>query len=96
MIVNVFFGKFRKVVVKQLLLCYNFIANTLRRDSKRRFPQEAVMKNRNKLLTLCLTALCLFSFLVPSFAALAGDADGDGVVSPGDARLILRYAVRLE
>lgn len=45
---------------------------------------------------LCAVAL-LFSLAAPCFAvSVCGDADGDGSVTPADARLVLRIAVGLE
>lgn len=45
---------------------------------------------------LCAVAL-LFSLVAPCFAvSVCGDADGDGSVTPADARLVLRIAVGLE
>ena len=54
------------------------------------------MTNIKKTLALCLSAVCLLSLRAPSFAAPSGDADGDGKVTPGDARLVLRCAVELD
>lgn len=45
------------------------------------------------LLAVLLSAV---SFMAPAYASMAGDLDGDGTVSPEDARLTLRAAVRLE
>ena len=45
---------------------------------------------------LCAVAL-LFSLVAPCFAvSVCGDADGDGSVTPADARLVLRIAVGLD
>ena len=50
-----------------------------------------------KTIALLLCAVLLFSaFGGSAFAALLGDANGDGQVGPEDARTILRAAVKLE
>ena len=54
------------------------------------------MRRVQKILALCLTAAFLLTLPLSSLAAASGDADGDGKVTPGDARLALRYSVRLE
>ena len=53
------------------------------------------MTTLKKILALCVAALCLFPFIVPSRAAVPGDADGDGAISPEDARIVLRFSVGL-
>lgn len=54
------------------------------------------MKHVRSVIAWCLAALCLFSIAVPASALEKGDADGDGKVTPGDARLVLRHSVQLE
>ena len=50
-----------------------------------------------KRLLVCFLAAALLFGAVPALAAnLLGDADGDGSVTPEDARLALRLAVKLE
>ena len=51
-----------------------------------------------KKLAIAVCALCLsVVFCVTAFAAAdLGDADGDGQITPADARLVLRIAVQLE
>ena len=53
-----------------------------------------VMKKTVSLFSAVL--LCLSLASLPAMAALYGDADGDGQLSPADARLVLRFAIGLE
>ena len=50
-------------------------------------------KSISILLTVCLLFTC---FLLTASAAIPGDVDGDGAVSPADARFALRASVKLE
>ena len=50
-------------------------------------------KSISILLTVCLLFTC---FLLTASAAAPGDVDGDGAVSPADARFALRASVKLE
>ena len=54
------------------------------------------MKHMKRFIALCLTALCLFTLYIPTFAVVPGDANGDGMISPADARLVLRFSVGLD
>ena len=50
-----------------------------------------------KLATLFFAlALCLSAAVFPALAAVYGDADGDGQLTPADARMVLRCAIGLE
>ena len=49
-----------------------------------------------KSASLLLAASLLWPTAVPASAAIEGDADGDGGLTPADARLVLRCAVGLE
>ena len=49
-----------------------------------------------RLTSLALVAVMCAACLLPAAAAPRGDADGDGLLTPGDARLALRVSVGLE
>ena len=51
---------------------------------------------RNTISLFCVVFLCLSLTALPAFADTYGDADGDGRVSPADARLVLRCAIGLD
>ena len=49
-----------------------------------------------KSASLLLAALLLLPAVIPALAVIEGDADGDGTLTPADARLVLRCAIGLE
>ena len=54
------------------------------------------MKKR-RIISLLLAAVLLFTCAVPAFAAAKpGDIDGSGHITSDDARMVLRFAVKLE
>lgn len=54
------------------------------------------MRHKSLFSLLLAVAILLSCCLLPVNAALLGDMNGDGVVKVGDARTVLRYAVKLE
>ena len=52
---------------------------------------------RKRIITVITVLLCVVVFTLPaSMTALPGDMDGDGVITPADARIVLRISVGLE